>query len=328
VERYLAERDAAEAQEDVVIDPRAVAAALEKLRRDREPEARWLRMTQGKRPAYNVQVAVEAENGIMVAQAATTEAIDNRCLWPMAVAAQQAVGGPETLHVVADAGYSNGEQAAGCDERGIEPHVPAKRAVNQAGEGRLFDRSEFHSDEATDTMMCPAGKRRHRKALHKQRRQVVYVGEAAVCGACPLPARCPRAKRRTVKRHLYQDPLERMQQPARAEAMRLRRSVVERVFAVLKYGIFGHPRFLLRGRRGAQCAVGVERNARSAWSANGNQPGPLGLEPATHDHAAGRNQLAGRAGRLASCYPGLALGLRRPAPRMSPSTIEDQPFRN
>jgi transposase len=34
--------------------------------------------------------------------------------------------------------------------------------------------------------------------------------------------------------------------------MRLRRSIVEHPFGTLKYRIFGHPRFLLRGLGGAQ----------------------------------------------------------------------------
>lgn len=41
------------------------------------------------------------------------------------------------------------------------------------------------------------------------------------------------------------------------EAMRLRRSTVEHPFATLKYRIFGHPRFLLRGRRGAQTEMSL-----------------------------------------------------------------------
>jgi transposase len=257
IERYLEEMDAVDAQEDVVIDPSAVQAALEKLRADREPEARFMRTTEGKRPAYNVQTAVEAENGIIVAQEVTTQGYDQHSLLPMAEAAQQAVGLPETLHVVADMGYSNGEQAAACEQRGIEPHVPAQRSGNRQGDGTLYDRSEFHYDEATDTMLCPAGERLRWQAVHKQRRHVVYVGEAAVCGACPLRARCTTAPRRTVKRHLYEDALERMQRRATAEAMRLRRCVVERVFAVLKYGIFGHPRFLLRGRAGTQTEISL-----------------------------------------------------------------------
>ena len=127
VQRYLDEMEAADAQDEVVIDPSAVAAALEKLRNDAEPEARFMRTTEGKRPAYNVQTAVDAECGIIVAQEVTTETNDTRSLLPMAEAAKQALGDPESLQVVADAGYSNGEQAAQCEEQGIEPHVPANR---------------------------------------------------------------------------------------------------------------------------------------------------------------------------------------------------------
>lgn len=48
-----------------------------------------------------------------------------------------------------------------------------------------------------------------------------------------------------------------MQQRATPEAMRLRRSIVEHPFANLKYRIFGHPRFLLRGLRGAQTEISL-----------------------------------------------------------------------
>ena len=257
VERYLEEMEAADARDEVVIDHRAMQAALEKLGQDPEPEAQFMRTTDGKRPAYNVQAAVDAENGVIVAQAVTTETNDTRSLLPMAEAAQQAVGAPEKLHVVADAGYSNGEQAAGCEARGIEPHVPAHRSVNNQGDGKLFDRSQFHYDEASDTMTCPAGERLRRQQVNRGGLQVVYVGEAAVCGACPLRSRCTTAGRRMVTRHRYDDALRRMQQRATAEAMRLRRCVVERVFAALKYGSFGHPRFLLRGLGGARTEISL-----------------------------------------------------------------------
>lgn len=46
-----------------------------------------------------------------------------------------------------------------------------------------------------------------------------------------------------------------MEQRATAEVMRLRRCTVEHPFATLKYRIFGHPRFLLRGLAGAQAEI-------------------------------------------------------------------------
>jgi len=48
-----------------------------------------------------------------------------------------------------------------------------------------------------------------------------------------------------------------MQQRATPEMMRLRRSTVEHPFAALKYHIFVHPRFLLRGLQGAQAEISL-----------------------------------------------------------------------
>jgi transposase len=118
IRRYLDQLERADAQDEVVINPSAVAAALEKLKNHPEAEARFMRMAQGNAPAYNVQTAVDAEHALIVVQKVTTEVTDNRSLLPMAEAVQQAVGAPETLHVVADAGYSNGPQAEGCEAKG------------------------------------------------------------------------------------------------------------------------------------------------------------------------------------------------------------------
>jgi len=257
LERYLQEMEAADAQEDVVIDHSAMQAALEKLRQHPELEARFMRTREGNRPAYNVQAAVDSECGIIVAQEVTTEASDNRSLLPMAQAAQQAVGAAERLHVVADAGYSNGEQAEACEAEGIEPHVPANRGVNSQGNGTLFAATEFVYDEKTDTFRCPAQQTLQRRQVQRDRKRVLYQAGAEVCGACPLKPRCTNSKQRYVYRHRHEGALQRMQQRATAEAMRLRRCVVERVFAMLKYGIFGHPRFLLRGRGGAQTEISL-----------------------------------------------------------------------
>lgn len=258
LKRYLDEMESADAQDEVVIDPTAVAEALKKLHQHAEPEARFMRTGQGTAPAYNVQTAVDAEHALIVAQQVTTEATDNRSLLAMAEAAQSAaVESGGVLKVVADAGYSNGEQAEACEAKGILPHVPANRGVNNKGDGMLFDRSEFHYDEQTDTFRCPAGETLTRKQLARKDRAVIYAAQPEVCSACPLKSRCTTSPRRLVTRHLHDDALKRMQQRATPDVMRLRRSTVEHPFATLKYRIFGHPRFLLRGRNGAQTEISL-----------------------------------------------------------------------
>jgi transposase len=206
-----------------------------------------MRTGSSKIPAYNVQTAVDAEHAVIVAQQVTDEATDNRSLLPMAEAAHQAVGAPAWLNIVADAGYSNGEQAARCEAQGIVPHVPANRSINSQGDGTLFDRTAFHYDEKTDTFLCPANQRLTRKQVRSRKKSVLYAASAEVCGVCPLKARCTNTSRRLVQRHLHDDTLNRMGQRATPDVMRLRRSTVEHPFATLKYRIFGYPRFLLRG---------------------------------------------------------------------------------
>jgi transposase len=257
LKRYLDAVDAADQEDEVVIDNSAVAAALDKLRQHPEPEARIMRMGDSKAPAYNVQTAVDAEHALIVAQQVTDEGSDNRSLLPMAEAAQKAVGGPSPLNVVADAGFSNGAQAEACEAKGIVPHAPANRAANNQGDGRLFDRTEFRYDEKTDTFRCPAGQTLAMRGLRRQDNLVSYAGQRAVCGNCKLKPHCTTAAQRHVTRHLHEEALQRMQQRATPEVMRLRKSTVEHPFATLKYRIFGHPRFLLRGLGGARTEISL-----------------------------------------------------------------------
>lgn len=255
LERYLERMEQADAEEEVEIDPSAVAAALEKLQQHPEPEARFMRTAQGKLPAYNVQIAADSEHALIVAQTVSTEATDNRSLLPMAEAALEALAAPDCLHVVADTGYSSGEQLEQCEAIGVVPHVPANRAPNNQGEGNLFDRSRFVYDQQTDTFRCPTGQVLKRRGFQRDRKRVIYQASRKACGQCPLKSQCTGSRRRTVYRLLHEESLQRSQERATAEAMRLRRSTVEYPFALLKYHIFGYPRFLLRGLRGAQTEI-------------------------------------------------------------------------
>jgi transposase len=191
-----------------------------------------------------------------VAHAITQDAGDNRQLEAMAEAAKKALD-RDRFNIVADAGYSNGEQASRCEQMGLTPHVPATRAVNNHGGGGLFDRTEFTYQTKTDTFVCPAGKILHRKQLSRKDRAVYYQSEASDCRACARKTACTRAPQRLITRHLYDDVLHRMHQRATPELMRLRRSVVEHPFATLKYHIFGHPRLLLRGLKGAKAEISL-----------------------------------------------------------------------
>src|SRR5690606_15675712 len=127
----------------------------------------------------------------------------------------------EALTVVADAGYSNGAQATACEDEGISACVPANRAINNHGDGTLFDRSAFVYDPGSDSFRCPAGRRLVRRQLHRDGTNVIYG--SSDCSGCALKPQCTMAARRSVTRHLHEDALNRMNERATPDMMRRRR---------------------------------------------------------------------------------------------------------
>jgi transposase len=91
--------------------------------------------------AYNVQTAVDTEHALIVAHAVVLDASDIRCLQPMAEAAKRALE-TNSFKVVADAGYSNGEQPAYCEAAGMVPYVPVMRS-EQSGRWHSFRSYRF-----------------------------------------------------------------------------------------------------------------------------------------------------------------------------------------
>ena len=256
LQRYLDSVEKADEEQQANIDPSAVQAALEKLKKHPEPEAGYMLVRQTALPAYNVQTAVDSEHALIVAHTVVLDASDIRCLKPMAEAAKKALE-VDKFKVVADAGYSNGEQVAHCEAAGMVPYVPVMRTVNNQGDGTLFGRADFRYEPDSDTYVCPGDKKLLRKHTNAKDRYTMYKASSVDCGSCSLKSRCTQAPRRGLARHLYEDALNRMQERVTPEAMRLRRSTVEHPFATMKYRIFGHPRLLMRGLSGAKVEIGL-----------------------------------------------------------------------
>lgn len=214
-----------------------------------EPEAQVMHSLRA--PGYNLQTAVETDSHLIVAHQVTNEAYDQRQLNPMAQAAKQALQGPCT--VIADGGYANGEQIAELDAQGITSYVPVTRAVNQAGGGQLYDRTQFSYDPQSDSYCCPAGKLLRRKQLVAADHLVIYAAKASDCSNCASKPSCTTAKQRSVSRHLYDDALERCRARTEAhpEMMRLRKQTVEHPFDFIKNRVLVNARLLARGLQGA-----------------------------------------------------------------------------
>jgi transposase len=273
IANYLAQLDEADrAESSDTIDRSAVKAALQQLRDKHtnnlttqalleaqglqqfvvgEADARMMRSAQGKRVAYNVQTAVDAEHCLILHHEVTQDGGDNQQLEPMAKAAKAVLDQPE-LVVTADAGYSNGEQFQACEDAQITAFVPPNRAVNTQGDGQHFDRTDFTYNPDSDSYHCPAGKTLPLKQHNRGDR--LYAARVEDCASCPLKQKCTKSERRHVSRHAHEAAFERMQQrlQAQPEMMVRRRCIVEHPFGNLKQWLFGNGRFLLRQLGGTQ----------------------------------------------------------------------------
>jgi transposase len=221
-----------------------------------EPEAKLMRTPHGHAVAYNAQSAVDAKHKLLVAFDLTNEGNDHSQLHPMAVQGKQAVGA-DKVTVVADAGYSTGEQGALCEQDGITAIVPRAETVNPNGK-QYFSRDKFSYDPASDSWRCPAEATLSLyKTSHTQQKKE-YATEA--CGGCPLKPQCTEAARRVIVRDFYEDAREAMHRRATADPtwMKQRREMAEHPFGTMKW-LMGHPRFLLRGllKAKAELALGV-----------------------------------------------------------------------
>jgi transposase len=246
LQRYLDSMEKVDLEQHPEFDTTGVQTALEKLKRHPEPEVGFMIMGRNTQPAYNMVIAHEV----------VLDAADSRSLEPMALAAK-AVLGTDNFNVVADAGYSNAEQAANCESKGILPYVPAIRTRNSHGDGNFYQADKFRYEPETDTYHCPGNKILRRRAIHTKDKSIMYAANPKECGSCSLKPHCTSAPQRRMSRHIYEDARERMNQRATPAIMRLRRSIVEHPFATLKYRIFGHPRLLLRGLAGTRTEISL-----------------------------------------------------------------------
>lgn len=278
IAEYLATMDEADRQEEAPepapVDVAAAVAALktqretlqrqaEELAREGlkqkvigEPDAKLMRTPHGHQVAYNAQIAVDAEHKLIVAFDLTNDGNDQQQLHPMAVQGKAAVAA-DTVTVVADTGYSNGEQGARCEQDGITPIVPRAETVNPKGE-QYFSRDQFSYDRESDSWRCPAGETLSLYKTSRTQQKKEYTSKA--CRTCPLRPQCTKAAQRVIVRDFYEDDRETMHQRAMADPiwMKLRGEMAEHPFGTMKW-LMGHPRFLLRGlvKAKAELALGV-----------------------------------------------------------------------
>ena len=195
---------------------------------------------------YNVQVAVDAKNKLIVEQAVTNQVVDMGLLTETSEPAREILG-VETIDVVADRGYFKIEDIEACEQAGCVPHVAKPQRGSSVREG-LFRKDEFRYDAGLDAYVCPAGKLLTpiRRGRMRDLERTDY-GNPKACRACQLRARCTNDAR-SVFRLENEDVLDRMAErlKARPAILDRRREVVEHPFGSIKQWMY-QGAFLMRG---------------------------------------------------------------------------------
>jgi transposase len=211
-----------------------------------DPDSRAMAAHTKVAVGYNIQVAVDAKNKMIVEQAVTNQVVDMGLLAQTAELAR-AILDVETIDVVADRGYFKIEDIEACEKAGLTPHVPRPQRGSSVRNG-FFRKDEFRYDPDRDVYVCPAGEMlspNHEGRL-RDLKKIDYSNPAA-CPVCPLRLRCTTNRRR-VSRLENEAVLDRMaaRLKARPEILDRRREIVEHPFGSIKQWM-NQGAFLMKG---------------------------------------------------------------------------------
>lgn len=201
---------------------------------------------------YNVQVAADADSGMVVGYVATSQAADQVQMREVLEAVERQSGGlPET--VVADRGYDSNVNAQALADKNVEACLP-----QAAGHERL----SFTVDEKGD-VRCPAGHKATKMKKDSIERGIQVRYRVTRCTNCEMKEACGvKGSRREITSPPGTLPVHRLAanelaaSPEGQRLMRLRGPTIERIFGQFK-GNQGFRRFLLRGLAGAAIEIGL-----------------------------------------------------------------------
>ncbi|QLI80681.1 IS1182 family transposase [Chitinibacter fontanus] len=194
---------------------------------------------------YNVQTVVDAKHHLIIAHQVTNQGHDRTQLANMAQQAK-AVLAQETLEVVADRGYYNGDEILACEQAGITVLVPKPQTSGAKADGR-FGKDEFHYDPVRDEYVCPGNSRLIHRFVSLEAGRYMSRYWSSDCPRCPLKTKCTPSDYRRVSRWEHEAILEKAQQrlELQPDAMRVRRQTVEHPFGTLKAWM-GATHFLMK----------------------------------------------------------------------------------
>lgn len=217
-----------------------------------DPDAEYMKLASGgTRLAYNVQIAAEEKNSIIVAETTITEPSDRGQLTGMLDLIEEQLG-RTAQDTVADGGYNSEQTLVDAQESERAITVAAGPSDPESNPDQPYHASHFVYDAASDSYLCPQGQTlTFDERKNKGGGRIVFVYRSEACTNCPVMAQCARSKKgRRIERSPHYEIIERHRQRRRSEEgrarLKRRSAIVERVFACIKVGL-GFVRFGFHG---------------------------------------------------------------------------------
>ena len=198
----------------------------------------------GMEVAYNMQTAVDDKHHLIVAVDITNSPADQGQLYEMAAQAKQQLG-VDTLTVLADKGYYNGEELEKCEQDKITTLVPKQNPPSVTG-NPAYTLDKFKYDPDKGSYRCPQGQILNHVSKADAKTKL-YRSKA--CKTCSEKDNCTKNKRgRQIIHGEYREVMTRTDEriAKQPELYKQRQMIVEHPFGTIKRG-FGYTYFLLRG---------------------------------------------------------------------------------
>ena len=194
---------------------------------------------------YNVQVAVETTNHLIITHGVINEGSDRAQLSPVAKEAKTVLG-VENLDAVADRGYFSGKELLECENAGITVTLPKPMTPHSKAGGR-FGKQDFRYLAEEDVYICPAGERLSYYCTTEDKGMVLRRYATKACQNCSIKSACTTTKQRLISRWEHEHVVDAAQRrlDEHPEKMRLRRETVEHPFGTIKARM-GATHFLMK----------------------------------------------------------------------------------
>lgn len=213
-----------------------------------DPEARLMKSRDGKIPAYNMQIAVDAENKMIADSEVFTEENDLGLISKTALSLKEELGQmPE--EILADKGYAALEQIEEIESKNnkTKVYIPLQNTKREK------EKIEFTYDEGRDEYRCSEGKSLQLWTKDKRTESsLADIYKCKECKNCRIKEQCTSSETgriyRRYKNQICRDTYrERMNSYKAKERIRLRKGIVEHPFGTIKY-LMGKIPLKLRGK--------------------------------------------------------------------------------